>query len=420
MQYVNDNSDELFRRAGNEYPLDTSSADWSRLAQAMGIQEPPKRRQRRQLLWLLLLLPLPWICLSDTGSRKSAGVAGHTGRSTATASSSTKQVTVPDGASNARSTRQSDPVPTREQTGSFTQRNTVASSHSSLRTRAAGQTKTALTAGRIGMATSGSVRAVDGSPSGLAVTKAQTTRSEEKPATATNASAGTSLSTPDSTVAKTTQPDELKPARSAPVSDRQKARRFYVGVVGGVSVTTIKMQKLSDAGFEAGIIAGYRISNRWSVEGGVISSRRYYYSDGKYLNTGKIYLPPNSSITMVDGQCRMLEIPVSVRFNGAARKRGNWFGTAGLSSYLMQREDYDYAYYYPSSNYTAIHSKTYKNESKDWVSALQLSGGYVLLMKRNLNLRIEPYLQLPLKGMGSGKLPLTSAGLRLGITKSLF
>ncbi|MDB5253597.1 MAG: PorT family protein [Flaviaesturariibacter sp.] len=180
------------------------------------------------------------------------------------------------------------------------------------------------------------------------------------------------------------------------------------------------MQKTSDAGFEAGVIAGYRLTNHWSLEAGLVSSRRHYYSDGKYLNTSKIYLPPNSSITMVDGSCRMLEIPVSIRFNGAARKHGNWFGTAGLSSYLMKREDYDYAYYYPSTNYTAIHSKTYRNESRDWVSVLQLSGGYDRSVTRTLNVRVEPYLQLPLRGMGFGKLPLTSAGVRIGFTKSLF
>src|SRR5574337_856772 len=68
MQYVNDDMDELFRRAAENYPLDTKGADWSKVvaalqgeAQEKTIPEKKKNKNGR-LLWLLLLLPLGLIC----------------------------------------------------------------------------------------------------------------------------------------------------------------------------------------------------------------------------------------------------------------------------------------------------------------------------------------------------------------------
>src|SRR5689334_1268355 len=65
MQYVNDDMDELFRRAAENYPLDTGSGDWSKVAKAL--QDPeenksPQKNGKGRFLWLLLLLPLALIC----------------------------------------------------------------------------------------------------------------------------------------------------------------------------------------------------------------------------------------------------------------------------------------------------------------------------------------------------------------------
>src|SRR5688572_27022264 len=66
MQEVNDNMDELFRRAAENYPLDTSSKDWNKVALALQNEQevvpPVKKEHRGKFLWLLLLLPLGLIC----------------------------------------------------------------------------------------------------------------------------------------------------------------------------------------------------------------------------------------------------------------------------------------------------------------------------------------------------------------------
>src|SRR6476620_10411424 len=65
MQYVNDDMDDLFRRAAENYPLDTKSADWDKIAAELNLK-PDKTNngntKDRRFLWLLLLLPLSFIC----------------------------------------------------------------------------------------------------------------------------------------------------------------------------------------------------------------------------------------------------------------------------------------------------------------------------------------------------------------------
>src|SRR5476651_2729363 len=69
MQELNDDMDDLFRRAAENYPLQTNSSDWDKVLSALLAAETTpavnptqtKKSDYRQVLWLLLLLPV-WVC----------------------------------------------------------------------------------------------------------------------------------------------------------------------------------------------------------------------------------------------------------------------------------------------------------------------------------------------------------------------
>jgi hypothetical protein len=71
----------------------------------------------------------------------------------------------------------------------------------------------------------------------------------------------------------------------------QPTRRFYAGIVGAVDGTTIKFQKIEEAGYSYGILLGYQFNRRWSIETGLNKNRKYYYSEGQYFNTSHLYMP---------------------------------------------------------------------------------------------------------------------------------
>ena len=55
------------------------------------------------------------------------------------------------------------------------------------------------------------------------------------------------------------------------------------------------------------------------------------------------------------------------------------------------------------------------NGNRHLFSILNVSAGYERKISKTLHIQAEPYLNLPLSGVGEGKVKLHSAGLRAGI-----
>lgn len=189
-----------------------------------------------------------------------------------------------------------------------------------------------------------------------------------------------------------------------------------MGLIGGVDVSMVKFQDVSKIGYTAGALIGFAFNNRWSVESGAYYDQKSYYSDGKYFDP-KLY--PNLVINSVDGTCHMIELPLSVRYN-FKKKENTWFASAGLSTYLMKKEDYHFDYSYPPGTSNYYYYKEFKNSTNNWFSILHLSVGYSKKLGAIGDLRIEPYIKAPLKGLGVGKLPISSTGINVGLTHKIF
>ena len=76
----------------------------------------------------------------------------------------------------------------------------------------------------------------------------------------------------------------------------------------------------------------------------------------------------------------------------------------------MKKEKYDYLYNSPAGQ-TYNYVKTINNENKHYFSVITLSAGYQYNFNNRLSLIAEPYLKLPLSGIGAGKIKLNSTGL---------
>jgi hypothetical protein len=192
---------------------------------------------------------------------------------------------------------------------------------------------------------------------------------------------------------------------------------LYYGLVASPDITTVKMQRTSNVGYNVGLIAGYRISKRLAVETGVIYERKYYYSTGKYFNTKKTPWPGTMKVLDVDGWCNMFELPVNVRYTFAMGAKSSWYVNGGISSYIMNKQGYNYSYEY----YGTYGSRDweYKTTTKDWLSNIHAGVGYERQLGVLGTLRIEPYIKIPVKGIGVGELPVTSVGVNIGLTRPL-
>src|SRR5687768_12923389 len=67
MQHVNNHMDDLFKRAAEGYPLNTDSADWSKVAAGLQNNSPINVKEKKgshlnRSLFLLLFIALPFLC----------------------------------------------------------------------------------------------------------------------------------------------------------------------------------------------------------------------------------------------------------------------------------------------------------------------------------------------------------------------
>ncbi len=108
----------------------------------------------------------------------------------------------------------------------------------------------------------------------------------------------------------------------------------------------------------------------------------------------------------------MFEIPLDFRYDFAFGKNHGFFARAGLSSYLNMKENYAFLYADTTSR-----NKSFNGPSNIF-SIIQLSAGYEYAIGEKTKIRIEPYIKIPLAGVGTGSMPISSAGIYFGITRS--
>jgi hypothetical protein len=196
----------------------------------------------------------------------------------------------------------------------------------------------------------------------------------------------------------------------------QKEKGLYAGIVAGMDLSSVQFQSLG-TGASQGLIVGYAFNSRWSVESGALWDKKRYYDDGSNFNPPGYTPSPSVQIISVDGTNKNYEWPVNVRYTIIPRKN-SLFATAGLSSYFMKSEHFEYEYVQNSQpgghNYI-----TYNNGTKNWFSVVNLSLGYAHKLGSVGSLRIEPYLKIPIKNLGTANMPIMSTGLNVGFTRSL-
>jgi hypothetical protein len=202
------------------------------------------------------------------------------------------------------------------------------------------------------------------------------------------------------------------------VTNKTSMRRFYYGLVLGTELNTVKNQDMKKVGFDIGLIGGYRFNRHISAETGVLFSQKYYTTAGKYFSLKEIgsTMPAAMKVMDVKGTSTVLEIPVHLRYDVFNKKDHRFFSLAGFSSYILTNESNQY---HTSLNGTeGIMYGTYKTNRSYFAASFDLAIGYEKNFGKKSNIRFQPYVQLPVKGIGVGNLKVMSTGVHIAITRS--
>lgn len=190
---------------------------------------------------------------------------------------------------------------------------------------------------------------------------------------------------------------------------------LYYGIAAGAALNEVKGQPMTKAGLTAGVILGVQLNKKTAIETGVQVSQKKYYSDGKYFKPKAGSMPANMSVNSLRSTSTVIEIPVAVKYN-FSKKKNTLYAKAGVSSYIMTKEANKYQAVV-SGQQQQINS-TYKDNHSYFASDIRISAGYQHTVGKKLNIRVEPFIQIPLKGIGVGNMPVTSTGLQLVLTRN--
>jgi hypothetical protein len=190
--------------------------------------------------------------------------------------------------------------------------------------------------------------------------------------------------------------------------------RFYLLGAIGADIGSTKLFSFSNSSFSTkyGASIGYSINKKLSVQAGFYASKKKYIAApedynikaGSYLNT--------FSITKVEAACLIYELPIALQYQFLQKKSFSVYAGAGVSSYIMKKEDYNY--FYKRYNMNLSREYSYTGNQHLFSNAL-LSVGVEKNISKKFALQLEPTISIPLIGVGDGAVKLFSTSLLLGI-----
>jgi len=187
---------------------------------------------------------------------------------------------------------------------------------------------------------------------------------------------------------------------------------FSAFVFPEMSFVKIKSTDGISTGYGAGI--NYTIGKHFTLQAQFFKTRKLYITDRKGYNPVAGSSLISIDTLKVNADCKVWDVPVNLRYNFKSNIKNDFFISAGLSSYIMKKEVYDFDYY--NQGIYETKQRIIENENKHGFCNLNLSVGYQYWLNKKWSIGFAPYLKLPLTGVGAGKVKLTSAGVLFNLT----
>ena len=195
-------------------------------------------------------------------------------------------------------------------------------------------------------------------------------------------------------------------------------RSLNFGLTFGPDYTDAGGISNDQLGNNIGITIGYYLTNKLSVNSGMIYTNKFYWapgnSTGRTTNGRMAASPP--PIEYINGSANMWELPLTLRYDFAKNEKTKFFVNAGFSSYFMMKQTYIYFFH------NGLRPLAYKIENDEqvnyWFKVANFSLGMESEIGKGFSFQAEPFFKLPLQNMGIDNLKLNSYGFLLSFRYS--
>lgn len=184
--------------------------------------------------------------------------------------------------------------------------------------------------------------------------------------------------------------------------------RFSVGVSLAPDLSSNEIFRYNRLGRDLGVVVDYWVTPRLSISVGVFNTSK------RYLVGGEQYSPPAGfwgNVTngerpaTIDANCQVLDIPINLKYQLVNRPKLNIYASAGVSSYIMLREDYKYELENGWKSEWGI-----SNENQHFFGVGNLQVHFERRFGKHMAFEIAPFFKVPLTGYGHGNIKFHSMG----------
>ena len=199
--------------------------------------------------------------------------------------------------------------------------------------------------------------------------------------------------------------------------------RHVLSVFGSSDLSSVGFFSDPQAGFTVGAKVGVQLAHKFQLDVGFAYSLKKYGSEGiNYNIDGGWNTMVGIDPTWMDGKGNILQIPIEATYYFNGYENNSYFVNAGISSFLFNSEWYGFKYdeteLLQNPNATPIPEITMDDINRRNVhpaGIARLSIGYQKIISTNMAFELSPYLQIPLTGIGEGKVDLYTTGIQFAV-----
>jgi hypothetical protein len=159
-----------------------------------------------------------------------------------------------------------------------------------------------------------------------------------------------------------------------------------------------------------GLLLTYPLSKKMSISTGAIYARKLYDYGGNVATVGQANLPWS-----LNADCYVIDVPVNVNYQILSKKNYSITLNSGVSSYFMLKEKYKFS----STDAAGVTQQSMlelNNQNKHLLGIANISVSIERKVSDKVSVGIQPFIKLPLTGIGYYDYNLRSRGVALSLS----
>ena len=221
--------------------------------------------------------------------------------------------------------------------------------------------------------------------------------------------------TPDTITDKNAVQAAKKQIASVKASAIKNRPQFAITILAASDANAVNSFNHSQTGTNYGVQFSVRLTKKLFISTGASYAIKPYSTNYDSYNSASYN--PSVIPTNIQANCKVLDIPLNISYQLYSRGSNAIALGTGLSSYFMLKENYRFDYSAESGR--KPYNLEVKNQNTHLFSVLNINANYQRKINSKFSVVIQPYMKLPLTGIGNGRVDLKSTGIALGVNWNL-